>query len=65
MGQTVTVMQDPNVSSATAQNATVNCSLCLPGVDDPARHCCAAGGDPDGNGCCPANPTTGQVVCTN
>jgi hypothetical protein len=38
-GQVVTVMPDPNASTTTAQNATVNCALCIPGTPDPARGC--------------------------
>jgi len=38
-GQSVIVSQDPNASSSTAQNATVNCALCIAGTPDPARGC--------------------------
>ena len=38
-GQIVQVSADPNLPPATAQNATVNCALCTPGVSDPARGC--------------------------
>jgi hypothetical protein len=38
-GQSVNVSQDPNVSSSTAQNATVNCALCIAGVTDASRGC--------------------------
>jgi hypothetical protein len=38
-GQIVQVSADPNLPAATAQNATVNCALCTPGVSDPARGC--------------------------
>src|SRR5438876_85834 len=36
-GYLVNVSQDPNASSSTSQNATVNCALCTAGIDDPAR----------------------------
>jgi hypothetical protein len=38
-GRVVQISQDPNVPASTAQNATVNCSLCDPMFPDPARGC--------------------------
>jgi hypothetical protein len=38
-GQIVAVSADPTVSTSTAQNATVNCALCVAGTPDPARGC--------------------------
>ena len=38
-GSIVTVKPDPNVPTSTAQNATVNCSLCDPMFPDPNRGC--------------------------
>jgi len=38
-GRVVQISQDPNVPTSTAQNATVNCSLCDPMFPDPARGC--------------------------
>jgi hypothetical protein len=38
-GSIVHVMPDPNVPMSTAQNATVNCSLCDPMFPDPNRGC--------------------------
>jgi len=38
-GSVVQVMNDPNASTQTSQNATVNCALCTPGTPDPARGC--------------------------
>ena len=63
-GYLVNVSQDPNASSSTAQNATFNCALCTPGIDDPARGCCADGSNPQGTpACCPMNPATMQTAC--
>jgi len=63
-GYLVNVSQDPNASSSTAQNATVNCALCTAGIDDPARGCCWDGSNPQGTpACCPMNPTTMQTAC--
>ena len=65
-GYLVNVSQDPMASSSTAQNATVNCALCTPGIDDPARGCCADGSNPQGTpACCPMNPTTMQTACAS
>jgi hypothetical protein len=58
-------LMDPRITMSQSQNATVNCALCVAGVDDPARGCCGNGNDPDGNGCCPMNPTTGKTVCAS
>jgi hypothetical protein len=38
-GQIVDVSVDMSVPTTTAQNATVNCALCLPGVSEPERGC--------------------------
>ena len=38
-GNIVNVMPDPSVPMSTAQNATVNCSLCDPMFPDPNRGC--------------------------
>jgi hypothetical protein len=38
-GQVVSVSADPTVDTSTAQNATLNCSLCIAGTPDPARGC--------------------------
>jgi hypothetical protein len=38
-GQIVQLSTDPSLPPASAQNATVNCALCVPGTPDPARGC--------------------------
>jgi len=63
-GYLVNVSQDPNASSSTSQNATVNCTLCTPMVDDPIRGCCWDGNAPTGTpACCNPNPNTMQTAC--
>ena len=38
-GQIVNLSADISLPTTTAQNATVNCALCTPGVSNPARGC--------------------------
>ena len=38
-GQIVDVSVDMSLPATTAQNATVNCALCIPGISDPERGC--------------------------